>query len=83
MKTATNHSENKKNIKKVVKEFLALPPEALPGAYSDDDDVSSNACWELLREIAQTGESAKAITGGARICMTADRPEWRPGIWIE
>jgi hypothetical protein len=66
MKTATNHSEDKKNIKKIVKEFLTLPHGALPGAYSDDDDVSSNACWDLLREI-----------------VTADRPEWRPGIWIE
>jgi hypothetical protein len=65
---------------KKIKEFLALPAEALPGArLAEEDDAYAGGPWEILREAAQNGEAITALCG-TQIVVTADRDEWRHGV---
>lgn len=62
---------------RTIREFLALPVEALPGArFQDDDDSWAHDAWAVIRESAKTGESVESLCGTG-IVLHAARPEWR------
>lgn len=65
-----------------IREFLALPGEALPGArFADEDDSWAHDAWVVLRRHVKTGESIAELCG-TQIVLRADRPEWRDGVTV-
>lgn len=59
------------------REFLALPVEALPSArFADEDDSWARDAWQVLRDVAATGQSATDLCG-TPVVVSADRPDWR------
>lgn len=69
-------------MEKKVQEFLGLPPEALHGAdFTDAGGSWAHSAWDVLRQIARTGETAASACGSS-IRVRADRDGWRDGIII-
>lgn len=68
----------------LIREFLALPNEALPGAqFVDlDADAEHTAAWDALRETARTGISLRVTSPCGAIRLCADRPGWRDGVHV-
>lgn len=65
-----------------VRDFLALPVEALPQAYflrQVDEDDGMDA-WSLLREFVADPDGC--MRWEAPIMLRADRDEWRDGVTI-
>lgn len=66
----------------LVREFLALPGEALPGArFAEEDDSWAHDAWTVLRRHVQTGESIAELCG-TQIVLRAERAEWRDGVTV-
>jgi hypothetical protein len=59
------------NLARVVRDFLALPSEALPGVTAASDDIGD--LWAYLRA---GGGVAETLT------LRADRDGWRDGVTI-
>lgn len=67
---------------KTIREFLALPVEALPGArFADEDDSWAADAWTVLRQHVKTGEPIAALCGTS-IVLTAARPVWQAGVTV-
>lgn len=68
-----------------LKEFLALPVEALPRARFADEGASfSHDAWAVLRESARTGESIRMLCGtDVLVSSTRHAGEWLRAVEAE
>lgn len=66
----------------IIREFLALPHEALPGAIWYDEDNSAWGAFTAVQDLALPYDEQQHMHLGDRILLKADRPEWRDGVII-
>ncbi len=59
----------------LIREFVAMPSEALPGAAWTDTDMGGNP-WQALRQVAKSGAVEDAPS---TVRLHADRDGWRDG----
>ena len=67
---------------KTIREFLALPVEALPSIrYMSEDDAWMHYASDALRQALKSGERVEDIAGST-VVISADRDGWRKPITI-
>lgn len=70
--------------RRLVREFLALPVEALPSADWEASGVSEDlgSCWPYLRDAMLDDKRRQLNTFCQRVVLSADRDGWREGVTI-
>jgi hypothetical protein len=60
-----------------IREFLALPAEALPAAcWAEPTDQDAASAWPMLRDAVLPDDEQRMNHYGERIRLHADRPGW-------
>ena len=65
----------------LIREFLALPPEALPGVTGDDRQDSPGDLWAAAR-LMSCGRLAAGRCFSRTLILAADRDGWREGFEV-
>jgi hypothetical protein len=66
-----------------IREFLALPAEALPGAdWLDPGDADEGSPYRHLRDAIRPESAQQLNHVGQRVRLHADRDGWRDGVIV-
>ena len=66
-----------------IRDFLCLPPEALPGAqYLPPWDEDGGDPWEQLRDYLLPEPAQRINHMGETVRLRAARDEWRDGVIV-
>jgi hypothetical protein len=76
---------NEELRKRTIRDFLALPPEALPAASWLRGDVANDIGdpWPYLRDSVLPSDQRRLNSFGLGCRLHADRDGWRGGVVVE
>jgi len=63
-----------------IRDFMRLPPEALPSARWTDERENDDDPWPFLRDYVANEQTM--LHDGDSVRLTADRDGWRDGVVV-